>query len=191
MLRLRRTLATRYRPRSRSTPTSPTRRPVRYPWGDHAYGPGSEYTAKVSTSPAVGSGSLSSSSARSSASLARPRRVAGSRPGWRTATSAGSPRSECAHRSPTSSPSRLVISTRAGAGGMTNQIPHTESDHVLVDVRAKSSKWPTASLDATPGPVPRQTSGIPARRDPQFPVSTVSRVCRPIDAHWIEEAGRW
>jgi hypothetical protein len=30
---------------------------------------------------------------------------------------------------------------------MNDRTPHTERDHVLVDVKAKPSGWPTASLD--------------------------------------------
>ncbi len=53
------------------------------------------------------------------------------------------------------------------------------SDHVLVDVKAKPSGWPTASLDPDSGRGPRAASGMPAPRDPQNQVSTVSGDCHP------------
>lgn len=47
---------------------------------------------------------------------------------------------------------------------MNDRIPRTERDHVLVDVKAKPSGWPTASLDPDSGRGPRATSGMPATR---------------------------
>ena len=45
---------------------------------------------------------------------------------------------------------------------MNDQIPHTESDLVLVDVKAKPSGWPPASLDTDSGRAPQAASGTPA-----------------------------
>lgn len=45
---------------------------------------------------------------------------------------------------------------------MNNRIPRTERDHVLLDVKAKPSGWPTANLDPDSGRGPRATSGTPA-----------------------------
>jgi hypothetical protein len=42
---------------------------------------------------------------------------------------------------------------------MTDRTPHTESDLVLVDVKAKPSGWPPASLDPDSGELPRQSAG--------------------------------
>ena len=42
------------------------------------------------------------------------------------------------------------------------RIPRSECDHVLVDVKAKPSGWPTASLDPGSGRGPQATSGMPA-----------------------------
>jgi hypothetical protein len=62
---------------------------------------------------------------------------------------------------------------------MNDRIPRTERDHVLVDVKAKPSGWPTASLDPDSGRGPQATSGTPARpENQQFQVSTVSGDCR-------------
>ena len=61
---------------------------------------------------------------------------------------------------------------------MNDRVPRTECDHVLVDVKAKPSGWPTASLDHDSGRGLLATSGTPARRDPQFQVSTLSGDCR-------------
>jgi hypothetical protein len=62
---------------------------------------------------------------------------------------------------------------------MNDRIPHTESDLVLVDVKAKPSGWPPASLDPDSGRVPQATSGKPANnRNNKFQVSTVSGDCR-------------
>src|SRR5918995_3882253 len=49
---------------------------------------------------------------------------------------------------------------------MNNRTPRNERDHVLVDVKAKPSGWPMASLDPDSGRGPRATSGMPAPRDP-------------------------
>jgi hypothetical protein len=38
---------------------------------------------------------------------------------------------------------------------MNDQIPRPKRDHVLVDVKAKPSGWPTASLDSDSGRGPR------------------------------------
>jgi hypothetical protein len=64
---------------------------------------------------------------------------------------------------------------------MNDRIPRTECDHVLIDVKAKPSGWPTASLDPDSGRGPQATSGTPAPRDPQFQVSTVPGDCRRKD----------
>jgi hypothetical protein len=61
---------------------------------------------------------------------------------------------------------------------MNDRIPRTKSDHVLVDVKAKPSGWPTASLDPDSGRGPRAASGMPAKEDPQIQISTVSGDCR-------------
>jgi hypothetical protein len=45
---------------------------------------------------------------------------------------------------------------------MTDRIPHTESDLVLVDVKAKPYGWPPASLD--PDPRARSIGNQRARR---------------------------
>jgi hypothetical protein len=45
---------------------------------------------------------------------------------------------------------------------MNDPIPHSQRDHVLVDVKAKPSRWPTASLDPDSGRGPQPTSGMPA-----------------------------
>ena len=63
---------------------------------------------------------------------------------------------------------------------MNGRIPHTESDRVLVDVKAKPLGWPTASLDPDTGRGPRAMSGTLAPRDPQNQVSTVSGDCRDL-----------
>jgi hypothetical protein len=44
------------------------------------------------------------------------------------------------------------------------RLPHTESDPVLVDVKAKPSGWPPASLDTDSGRTPQATSGKPAKQ---------------------------
>jgi hypothetical protein len=50
---------------------------------------------------------------------------------------------------------------------MNDRIPRGQRDHVLVDVKAKPSGWPTASLDPDSGRGPQATSGTPARtREP-------------------------
>jgi hypothetical protein len=64
---------------------------------------------------------------------------------------------------------------------MNDRIPRTECDHVLVDVKAKPSGWPTASLDPDSGRGPQATSGTPAPGDPQFQVSTVPGDCRHLE----------
>ena len=46
---------------------------------------------------------------------------------------------------------------------MNDRIPRTKSDHVLVDVKAKPSGWPTASLDPDSGRSPQATSGMQAQ----------------------------
>ena len=61
---------------------------------------------------------------------------------------------------------------------MNDRTPRTDGDHVLVDVKAKPSGWPTASLDPDSGRGPQATSGMPANRDPQSQVSSVSGDCR-------------
>jgi hypothetical protein len=66
---------------------------------------------------------------------------------------------------------------------MNDRIPRTECDHVLIDVKAKPSGWPTASLDPDSGRGPQATSGTPAPRDPQFQVSTVPGDCRVRGEH--------
>jgi hypothetical protein len=69
---------------------------------------------------------------------------------------------------------------------MNDRIPRTECDHVLVDVKAKPSGWPTASLDPDSGRGPQATSGTPAPRDPQFQVSTVPGDCRDLIEHYVD-----
>jgi len=61
---------------------------------------------------------------------------------------------------------------------MNDRNPRTQPDHVLVDVKAKPSGWPTASLDPDSGRGPKARSGTPAQEDPQFQVSTLSGDCR-------------
>jgi hypothetical protein len=61
---------------------------------------------------------------------------------------------------------------------MNNRTPRNERDHVLVDVKAKPSGWPMASLDPDSGRGPRATSGMPAHEIRQNQVSTVSGDCR-------------
>jgi hypothetical protein len=57
---------------------------------------------------------------------------------------------------------------------MNDRIPRSQGDHVLVDVKAKPSGWPTASLDPDSGRDPMARSGTPARREiQQIQVSTV------------------
>jgi hypothetical protein len=51
---------------------------------------------------------------------------------------------------------------------MNDRIPHPERDHVLVDVKAKPSGWPRASLDPNSGRGPRQRSGVPATGDHNY-----------------------
>jgi hypothetical protein len=48
---------------------------------------------------------------------------------------------------------------------MTDRIPRSQGDHVLVDVKAKPSGWPTASLDPDSGRGPMARSGTPAPRE--------------------------
>ena len=51
---------------------------------------------------------------------------------------------------------------------MNDQIPRTDRDHVLIDVKAKPSGGPTASLEPDSGRDPRQGSGSgPAK--PEIP----------------------
>ena len=45
---------------------------------------------------------------------------------------------------------------------MNDRIPRTESDLVLVDVKAKPSGWPPASLDPDSGRAPQAATGTPA-----------------------------
>lgn len=70
---------------------------------------------------------------------------------------------------------------------MNDRIPRTECDHVLVDVKAKPSGWPTASLDPDSGRGPQATSGIRAAGEPQNQVSTVSGDCRMRSGRWYEK----
>lgn len=76
---------------------------------------------------------------------------------------------------------------------MNDRIPHTEPDHVLVDVKAEPFGWPTASLDPDSGRGPMARSGTPAQRDPQFQVSTVPGDCRnsmkPAWMAWVRGVG--
>jgi hypothetical protein len=48
---------------------------------------------------------------------------------------------------------------------MNDRIPRSQGDHVLVDVKAKPSGWPTASLDPDSGRGPMAGSGTPAPRE--------------------------
>ena len=50
---------------------------------------------------------------------------------------------------------------------MNDRIPHTESDLVLVDIKAKPSGWPPASLDTDSGRAPQATSGKPGQQPKQ------------------------
>jgi hypothetical protein len=61
---------------------------------------------------------------------------------------------------------------------MNDRIPCSQRDHVLVDVKAKPSGWPTASLDPDSGRGPMARSGTPAHGDPQIQVSTVLGDCQ-------------
>jgi hypothetical protein len=61
---------------------------------------------------------------------------------------------------------------------MNDRIPRNQRDHVLVDIKAKPSGWPMASLDPDSGRGPRATSGMPAPEIRQNQVSTVSGDCR-------------
>ena len=51
---------------------------------------------------------------------------------------------------------------------MNDQIPRTECDHVLVDVKAKPSGWPSASLDPDSGRRRTATSGRQAKEIHKF-----------------------
>jgi hypothetical protein len=51
---------------------------------------------------------------------------------------------------------------------MNDRIPHTESDLVLVDVKAKPSGWPPASLDPDSGELPSQPAGAGQQPKQQF-----------------------
>ena len=46
---------------------------------------------------------------------------------------------------------------------MNDRIPRTQRDRVLLDVKAKPLRWPTASLDPDSGRGPMATSGTPAQ----------------------------
>ena len=48
---------------------------------------------------------------------------------------------------------------------MNGRIPHTESDPVLADVKAKPSGWPPANLDPGSGRAPQAASGPPAHTE--------------------------
>ena len=62
---------------------------------------------------------------------------------------------------------------------MNDRIPHSQRDHVLIDVKARPSRWPTASLDPDSGRGPQPTSGMPAcSRIHKSQVSTLSGDCR-------------
>jgi hypothetical protein len=62
---------------------------------------------------------------------------------------------------------------------MNDRIPRSQRDHVLVDVKAQPSGWPTASLDPDSGRGPKARSGMPAyNRIHNSQVSTVSGDCR-------------
>lgn len=47
---------------------------------------------------------------------------------------------------------------------MNDRLPRTECGPVLVDVKARPSGWPAASLDPDSGRGPQATSGTPALR---------------------------
>jgi hypothetical protein len=67
---------------------------------------------------------------------------------------------------------------------MNDRIPHTESDLVLADVKAKPSGWPPASLDPDSGRAPQPASGTPAHnQNNKSQVSTVSGDCQLISTH--------
>jgi hypothetical protein len=62
---------------------------------------------------------------------------------------------------------------------MNDRIPRSQRDHVLVDVKAQPSGWPTASLDPDSGRGRKARSGMPAyNRIHNSQVSTVSGDCR-------------
>ncbi|GAB3196621.1 hypothetical protein GCM10027062_06360 [Nocardioides hungaricus] len=65
---------------------------------------------------------------------------------------------------------------------MNDRIPRNERDRVLVDVKAKPSGWPMASLDPDSGRGPRAPSGMPAHENRQNQVSTVSGDCHALNA---------
>ena len=50
---------------------------------------------------------------------------------------------------------------------MNDRIPHTESDLVLADVKAKPSGWPPASLDPDSGRAPHAASGTAVQQPKQ------------------------
>ena len=75
---------------------------------------------------------------------------------------------------------------------MKDRIPRTQSDHVLVGVKAKPSGWPTANLDPDSGRGPQATSGTPANENHQFRVSTVSGDCRrSVGPPWAQGMRWW
>ena len=62
---------------------------------------------------------------------------------------------------------------------MNDQIPRTESDLVLADVKAKPSGWPPANLDTgLRANSPRPPAGAGQQPKQQTQVSTVSGDCR-------------
>lgn len=63
---------------------------------------------------------------------------------------------------------------------MNDPIPHTECDHVLIDVKAKPSGWAFGpALTPTPGAAGQQQAGCrPETADPQIQVSTGPGDCR-------------
>jgi hypothetical protein len=62
---------------------------------------------------------------------------------------------------------------------MNDRIPHSQGDHVLVDVKAKPSGWAYGpALTPTPGAVRWQGAGRRPQGDRQIQVSTVPGDCR-------------
>jgi hypothetical protein len=51
---------------------------------------------------------------------------------------------------------------------MNDRIPRSQRDHVLVDVKAQPSGWPTASLDPDSGRGPTRGAGCRPTTETQF-----------------------
>jgi hypothetical protein len=75
---------------------------------------------------------------------------------------------------------------------MNDRIPHSQRDHVLVDVKATPSGWPPASLDPDSGRGPWATSGTPGLHEiHNFQVSTVSGDCHQSSFTTASSLGKW